>query len=459
MVVLDVAIVNVALPSIQHAFGLAADGLEWVANAYAITFGGLLLLGGRAGDRFGRLQVFLVGVGVFTAGSLAGGVAQSASMLIAARVFQGVGAAIMSPTALALLTDTFAEGRERIRALGIYSAVSAGGGAVGLLLGGIITTYLQWRWILFINVPVGLFLIAAAPRVLAAKNANPRRLDLPGAMLVTAGASLLAYGLSRAAVHGFGDQITEISLVVAVMSLAAFVVVEALGKEPLMPLAIFGDRNRSGAYALSLAVGATLSGLLFLLTLFLQNVLGFNALRAGFAFLPTALGIGIGAGIASRLIPRVGPRLPMAAGALMAAAALFWLSRIHADANYFTDIMGPLVVLAIGLGQAFVATSTTVIGRVGEGEAGLASALLNVGRQLGGSLGIAAMGTLAATVTRDQLASAGRLGHPVFAGALTAGFSSAFALGGFIAVAGFVATVILVRRRRLEAVPALAEAA
>ena len=429
MVVLDVAIVNVALPSIQHALGFKPDGLEWVANAYAIAFGGLLLLGGRAGDRFGRRRVFLIGTVVFTAGSLLGGLAQTANQLIAARAFQGVGAAIMSPTALSLLADTFKEGRERNRALGLYSAVSAGGGALGLLLGGIITTYLSWRWILFVNIPIGALLIAAAPRVLPATSGVRRRLDLPGAVAVTAGASLLVYGLSRAAVHHLSDSVTAASLIAAGLLLVSFLLIEAVSKEPLMPLSIFRDRNRSGAYALSLAVGASLSGLLYLLTLYLQNVLGFSALRAGLAFLPTALGVGIGAGVTSRLIGRTGPRLPMAVGSLMAALALFWLTRIPLHAAYWSDVLGPLVLLALGLGQAFVATSTVVLAGVGGGETGLASALLNVGRQLGGSLGIAAMATVATTAV-----------------------GTGFALGGFIALAGFVATILLVRRPK-PAVP------
>lgn len=441
MVVLDVAIVNVALPSIQHALALGPDGLEWVANAYAVTFGGLLLLGGRSGDRFGRLRVFMVGVGVFTAGSLAGGLAQTGSMLIAARAFQGVGAAIMSPTALSLLADNFAEGSERTRALGIYSAISAGGGAVGLLLGGLITTYLSWRWILFVNVPIGAVLVAAAPRVLRALPASPRHLDLPGAATVTAAASLLAYGLSRAAVHGFGDLGTETALIAAGVSLLAFLVIETVTREPLLPLGIFASRNRSGALALSLAVGAVLSGLLFLLTLYLQNVLGLSPLRAGAGFLPTALGIGLSARLTGRLIGRTGPFVPMALGSALAAGALFWFARLPVHGSYVTQVLLPLVVLGLGLGQIFVSTTATAISGVGPAESGLASALINVGRQLGGSLGIAGMATLAASVTRDHIATGP-------AHALTTGFDSAFQLGGFIAIGGLVATLLLVRRAR-----------
>src|SRR5438445_8071940 len=319
MVVLDVAIVNVALPSIEHELHFAATDLGWGCTAYALTSGGLLLLGGRLGDLFGRRRMFVIGALLFTAGSLAGGLAGSAASLIVARAAQGVGAAILAPTALSLLAGTFAQGAERNRALGVYSAVSAGGGAIGLLMGGIITNYLSWRWIMFVNVPIGLLLAFAARPVLIRGEGKPGRLDLPGAVTVTAGVSLLVYGLARVATHDWSDSVTRASLVIAVALLVTFVVLESRGRNPLMPLHIFADRNRSGAYGLSLAIGAALSGMLFLLTLFLQNVLGFSPLQAGFAFLPTALGIGVGAGLTSRLISRVGPRVPMTTGALLAA--------------------------------------------------------------------------------------------------------------------------------------------
>jgi MFS family permease len=280
MVVLDVAIVNVALPSIQRSLHFTATDLEWVVNAYAVAFGGLLLLGGRAGDLFGRLRMFVIGTILFTIGSLAGGFATTSTFLIIARAVQGVGGAIVAPTALSLLADTFAEGTQRNRALGVYSAVSAAGGALGLLLGGVITNYFSWRWILFVNVPIGILLALAAPRVLIVSKGRPGRLDLPGAVSVTAGATVLVYSLSRAATHGWSDNLTVTTLVVAVGFLIGFVVIEALSHQPLMPLRIFTNRNRSGAYALSLAVGATLSGMLFSLTLFLQNILGFSPLQA-----------------------------------------------------------------------------------------------------------------------------------------------------------------------------------
>ncbi len=450
MVVLDTAIVNVALPSIQRALHFNPTDLEWVVNAYTIAFGGLLLLGGRTGDLFGRRRMFIIGALVFTAGSLAGGFATSSTFLIVARAAQGIGGAILAPTALSLLAQTFTEGKERNRAFGVYSAVSAGGGAVGLLLGGIITNYLSWRWIMFVNVPIGLLLAFAAPRVLAGSEGRPGRLDLPGALTVSAGATLLVYGLSRAAIHGWSDGVTVATLAVSLMLLVTFVAIEGRGRHPLMPLRIFANRNRSGAYVLSLAVGASLSGMLFLLTLFLQNVLGFSPLQAGFAFLPTALGVVVGAALTSRLIGRVGPRVPMTTGALLAAIGLFWLSAVRPQANYASDVLGPLAVLAFGLGMAFVSTSVVAVSGVKPNESGLASALLNVGRQLGGSLGIAIMGTIAATVTRDQLAT-GPLTHAAVNRALTAGFSSAFEVAGLFAIAGFAAALVAVRHRQAPA--------
>jgi EmrB/QacA subfamily drug resistance transporter/deazaflavin-dependent oxidoreductase (nitroreductase family) len=453
MVVLDVAIVNVALPSIQRELHFAATDLEWVVNAYAIAFGGLLLLGGRTGDLFGRRRMFIIGALMFTAGSMAGGLATSSTFLIAARAAQGVGAAILAPTALSLLAAMFPQGAQRNRALGVYSAVSAGGGGIGLLMGGVITNYLSWRWIMFVNVPIGLLLAFAAPRVLIRGEGKPGRLDLPGALTVTAGVSLFVYGLARVATHDWSEGLTRATLTIAVALLVTFVALESRGRHPLMPLRIFANRNRSGAYGLSLAIGAALSGMLFLLTLFLQNVLGFSPLQAGFAFLPTALGVVMGAGLTSRLIGRVGPRVPMTAGALLAATGMFWLSAVTAHANYFADVLGPLVVLAIGLGMAFVSTSVTAISGVQPNESGLASALLNVGRQLGGSLGIAIMGTIATTVTRNQLAT-GPFTQAAANRALTAGFSSAFEIAGLIALAGFVTALVAVRHRQTPATAA-----
>ena len=445
MVVLDVAVVNVALPSIQRSLHFDATDLEWVVNAYAIAFGGLLLLGGRAGDLYGRRRLFVIGPLVFTAGSLAGGLATTSMLLIAARALQGVGAAIVAPTALSLLADTFAEGARRDRALGVYSAVSASGGALGLLLGGIITSYLSWRWILFVNVPIGLVLALAAPLVLARSGGRSGRLDVPGAASVTASATLFVYGLSRAATSGWGDGGAVAAFVLAIALLVVFVGVELFSREPLVPLSVLRNRVRSGAYIVSLAIGSVLSGLLFLLTLFSQNVLGFSPLQAGFAFLPTALGVVVGAGLTSRLVRRTGPRLPMTIGAGMVGVGLFWLSAVTPESSYTESILGPLCVLAVGLGQVFVSSSRVAISGVGPHEAGLASALLNVGRQLGGSLGIALMGTVATSVTTGSLVPP--ITHAALDRAVTQGFSAAFEVAGFIALVGSATAYLALGRR------------
>lgn len=396
--------------------------------------------------------MFIAGTLLFTIGSLAGGLAATSTLLIVARVVQGVGGAIVAPTALSLLADTFAEGKARNRALGVYSAVSAGGGALGLLLGGVITNYFSWRWILFVNVPVGIVLALVAPRVLLATGGRAGRLDLPGAVAVTGGATLLVYGLSRSSTHGWHDTVTVATLVIAVALLIVFVAIEALSHEPLMPLRIFVNRNRSGAYVLSLAIGAVLSGMLFLLTLFLQNVLRFTPLQAGFAFLPTALAIGVGAGITSRVIGRIGSRVPMTVGALLVAIGLFWLSGVTVHAGYASHVLGPLLVLAVGLGGVFVSTSVTAISRVTPGESGLASALLNVGRQLGGSLGIAVLGTVATTVATNRLATV-PLTRAALSNAVTAGYSTAFVVAASIAFVGFHVALVTIHGSRVSVTP------
>src|SRR5712692_10494749 len=285
MVVLDSTIVNVALPSIQRALRFNSTDLEWVVNAYSLAFGGLLLLGGRAGDLFGRRRVFIAGVLLFAAGSLAGGLATTSTWLIVSRVVQGAGGAIVAPTALSLIADTFQEGAARNRALGIYAGAAGGGGAVGLILGGLIVNYLSWRWVLFVNVPIAIVLAVAAPRVLAASDGRSGRLDLPGAISVTGGMTLLVYGLSRAATQSWSDSVTIATLGFGAALLVLFVLIELRSKQPLMPLSIFANRNRTGAYALRMVAGSTTLAVLFFLTQIIQNVLGYSPLKAGFAFL------------------------------------------------------------------------------------------------------------------------------------------------------------------------------
>ena len=446
MVVLDTTIVNVALPSIQRALGFDATGLEWVVNGYALAFGGLLLLGGRAGDLFGRRRMFIAGVLVFAFGSFAGGLATSSTWLIVSRIVQGAGGAIVAPTALSLIADTFEEGAARNRALGIYAGAAGGGGAVGLILGGLIVNYLSWRWVLFVNVPIAIVLAAAAPRVLAASQTRPGKLDLPGALTVTGGMTLLVYGLSRVATHSWTENVTVVTLGLGLALLVLFLLIEMRAAQPLMPLTLFANRNRSGAYVLRMLAGATTLSVLFFLTQVVQNVLGYSPLKAGFAFLPLGVGVVVTAQITSRLVGRIGPRLPIAAGALIVSGGLAWLSRIGVHAVYATDILPALVALSVGLGLIFFPTTVVAVAGADRRESGLASAVLNVSQQLGGSIGLAVLGTIAANVTKSDLAAV-RPTHAAVAQAMTAGFTSSFEIGVFLALAGFVLAMLAIGGR------------
>jgi EmrB/QacA subfamily drug resistance transporter len=450
MVLLDVTIVNIALPSIQKALHFTPTGLEWVVNAYTLVFGGLLLLGGRLGDLFGRRRMFVIGLLLFTFGSMAGGLASSAAWLIAARASQGVGGAIIAPTALSLIADTFPEGGLRNRAIGVYSAMAGAGGAIGLLLGGLITTYLSWRWVLFVNVPIGLVLAFAAPRLLKATSGRRGHLDFPGAVTVTAGMTLLVYGFNHAATNGWSDSLTRGALVGAAILLVTFVVIEARSAQPLMPLRIFAKRNRAGAYSLSLAIGVALFGIFFFLTQFTQNILGYSPLKAGLAFLPITAGIVVTATVVSRLVGRVGARLPVTIGPLFVAGGLFWLSRITDHTTYLSGVLGPMIMLGIGVALVFVPLSLIAVAGAKPRELGLAASLLNVGQQVGGSLGLALLGTVAATTTRQQLQNV-RPTHELVDRAIVAGYSSALELGVVIALAGFVVALLVIRSGKRSA--------
>ncbi len=459
MVVLDGTIVNVALPSIQHALRFSTTDLEWVVNAYSLAFGGLLLLGGRAGDLFGRRRMFIAGVLLFAAGSLAGGLATTSTWLIASRVIQGAGGAIVAPTALSLIADTFKEGAARTRALGVCAGAAGSGGAIGLILGGVITNYASWRWVLFVNVPIALLLAAAAPRVLAASEGRSGRLDLPGAISVTAAITLIVFGLSRAATHDWSDTPTVASLGAGAALLVLFLAIEIRSKQPLMPLKLFANRNRSGAYGLRMLAGAMTITVLFFLTQIVQNVLGYSPLKAGFAFLPLGVGVVITAQITSRIIGRIGPRLPTAIGALAVAGGLVWLSRISDHAAYLSDIFGPLVILSVGLGLIFLPTTLVAVSGAARHESGLASAVLNVSQQLGGSIGLAVLGTVAAGVTKSHLVNV-RPTHEAISQAVVSGFTTAFEIGTLLALAGFALALLIIHgRSRRPAAQELPEAA
>ena len=408
MVVLDATIVNVALPHVQRALGFSGTGLEWVVNAYAITFGGLLLLGGRAGDIFGRRRVFVFGLLLFSGASLLGGFATREWWLLTARAVQGVGGAVIAPTALALITTNFPEGEERNRAFGVYAAMAGAGSAVGLLLGGILTTYASWRWCFFVNVPIGIVVAAAAPRVLAESPRRPGRINMAGAVTRRGGVALLVYGLSKAAtgpdgVSHWGDAQVLVSLAASMVLLASFVLIEMRSWRQLLPMRVLADRNRSGAYLIMLCVATGLFGLFFFLTLFIQNVLGYSAIRAGIAYLPFAVGVVIASGLASQLVPRFGPRPLIVAGSAMVAGGMFWFSRLTEHAGYAGHLLGPQLVSSFGLGLVFVPLSLLALHNVAEQDSGVASSLVNAAQQVGGAVGLALLGTVAWTAVANSV--------------------------------------------------------
>ena len=447
MVILDGTIVNIALPSIQRQLHFSPSGLEWVIAAYALAFGGMLLLGGRSGDIFGRRRMFVVGVALFTVASLAGGLAHSSAMLIAARVAQGVGGAIASPTALALIQNTFPDPHERARAMGVYAAMSGAGGSLGLLLGGILTDIASWRWVLFVNVPIGLAVALAAPFVLGTSETKPGRLDLPGALSVTVGMSMFVYALSHAAAHGWATAGTYAPLVAAVALLVAFVLIELRSPHALMPLRIFADRDRAGAYAIMLCLASAMFGTFFFITQFVQDILGYSPLRAGVAFLPMTFAIGSTAMLLSRIVTRVGMRRPMTLGPLLASGGLLLLSFLSVHSGYASVIL-PLLMIAVGMGCTFVPLTLTVMQRVAPQEAGLASALLNTAQQIGGSLGLAVIVTVASAFTAVVA------GHAPTHAAVTHGYDAGFRVAALVALCGFVVAVLVLRRPRSVSAPA-----
>jgi EmrB/QacA subfamily drug resistance transporter len=475
MVVLDATIVNVALPDIQHALGFSGTGLEWVVNAYALTFGGLLLLGGRAGDILGRRRVFIAGIILFSAASLLGGFANSQAWLLGARALQGVGGAIVAPAALSLVATTFPEGRPRNRAMGVYAAMSIAGAAVGLMAGGLLTTYLSWRWVFFVNVPIGIAVALVAPRALGDSEPHPGRFDLPGAITSTLGLAALVYGLSNAATSPNGvthwhDTKVVASLTAAVVLLVSFVVIEARSQHALMPLRIFRNRSRSGAYLVMLCVGTAMFGMFFFLTLFVQTVWGYSALKTGVAYLPMVATIMLMAGVSAQLVPRIGARPLLLAGSLIGAGGMFWLSRINEHSTYVGGLLGPMMVTAAGLGMLFMPLTLVALSRVPDRDAGLASSLLNTGQQVGGSIGLALLGTVAWTVVANSIhaqvsaaaAAAAKAGEPVHAAAgghlptaiydraLSIGFSRGFLVSAAIALIGFLVTVVMIRVKRSD---------
>ncbi|HEX3721291.1 MAG TPA: MFS transporter [Nitrolancea sp.] len=449
MIVLDATIVNVALPVIRKDLHFSTANLEWLVTGYALTFGGMLLFGGRTGDLYGKRRMFIAGITIFACASLLGGFAIDQLWLIITRGLQGIGAAIASPTALSLVATNFPEGKERDRAMGVYAAVSGAGGAVGLLLGGILTTYVSWRWIFFVNVPIAAVVVILATRALVESDTVKGQLDARGAVTVTAGMISLVYGLTNATTHGWGSLGTILPLGASAVLLIAFLVLESRHPEPLMPMSIFANRNRSGAYAIMLFIGTSIFSVFFFLTLYLQTIRGYSPIRTGLAFLPMTLIIMVAAVGTSLVITRLGIRLPLLIGPALAFVGLAWMTRISATSGYL-DLVGPLFLLALGAGQTFVPLTTTAVAGVKSNETGLASALLNTSQQIGGAIGLSVLGTISATATRHQLAAAGRDITPsVQAAAITYGYTVAFATAaGLLLVALLLsATVIRVKNR------------
>jgi EmrB/QacA subfamily drug resistance transporter len=446
VVVIDASIVNVALPSIGRGLHFSQNDLSWVVNAYTLTFGGFLLLGGRMADLLGRRRMFMLGLVLFSLASLAGGIAQSEGWLLAARAAQGLGAAIVSPAALSIITVTFAEGAERNRALGIWGAVVGAGGAAGVLLGGILTSGLNWRWVLFVNVPIGIAAAALAPRTLVESHAKDAAssFDLPGAVAVTAGLSLLVYAIVDAVNVGWGSAATLARIAGAVVLLVAFLVIELRRRDPLMPFSIFRLRTLRGADTVALLLGMSLFSMFFFISLYLQDVLHYSPIKTGVSYLPLAVGIILSAGAASVLVTRIGFKPTLIAGMLITAGGLIWFSQVPAPGGtYLADVLGPSLLAGVGLGVSFVPVTIAAVTGTEPREAGLASGLTNTAQQIGGALGLAIL----ATIANSRTQSAFHAGVRDASVALTKGFDRAFLVGAGFAIAGAILAAVLISSR------------
>ncbi|MFF8845083.1 MFS transporter [Streptomyces sp. NPDC015127] len=472
MVVLDTTIVNIALPHIQGALEFTTTQLSWVVNAYTLTFGGLLLLGGRAGDILGRRRVFVSGVLLFTVASLLCGIAQEPWQMLAARALQGVGGAIASPTALALITTTFREGPERNRAFGIFAAVSASGAAIGLLAGGMLTEWLDWRWVFYVNLPIGILIAVLAPVFINESERHSGRFDVSGALTSTVGMASLVYGFIRASEDGWRDGLTLGAFGVAAVLLTAFVLIERGAREPITPLRMFADRNRSGTYLIMMSLSAAMFGMFFFIVLFVQNVLGYSPITSGLAFLPVTVMIVTAAGISSKLLPVLGPKPFLVAGAVLTGGGMAWLTAIGPDSSYLGGVLGPMLLFGFGMGLVFVTATLTAVSGVAQHESGAASSLLNATQMVGGSLGLSILMTVFGSAGRaeaerqlpsflaestpaqkEAFATTHELPPPWGHQVLAEGISTAFWAGvGLVGLAVLAAVLVIrVRKSDLEA--------
>ncbi len=451
MVVLDIAIVNVALPSIQADLKFTQENLQWVISAYALVFGGFLLLGGRAADLLGRRRVFVVGLAVFAISSLLAGLAWSEASLIAARSLQGLGAAIISPAALSILTTTFSEGRERNIALGVWGAVGGFGAAAGVLLGGVFTDALSWEWIFFVNIPVALVALALAPVLLnESRDARAKSFDVLGAVLVTAGLSSAVFGITQANSYGWTSAKTIGIFAAAALLLGGFLLTESRTQDPLMPFSIFRIKTVSGANVVGFILGTAIFSLFLMLTLYMQEVLGYSAMKTGVAYLAVAGTSIFWAAVASQLVTRVGVKPVLVVGMSLLTVGLLYFTQVSVGGSYLGDLLPGFLIVGVGMSFAFVAISIAALAGIEAQEAGLASGLINTSQQIGGALGIAVLSAVAVAHTNDAV----RAGDAV-PSALTSGFQAAFWVGAAISALGVIAAAVLVRRDELVSAPEL----
>lgn len=442
MVVLDASIVNIAIPSAKADLGISDANQQWVVTAYTLAFGSLLLLGGRIADFVGRKKIFIIGLLGFAAASALGGIASTQGLLFASRGLQGVFGALLAPAALSIVSVTFTDPKERARAFGVYGAISGGGAAIGLILGGTLTEYFSWRWCLGVNTPIALVAgLLAFKYVHESKAGGDHSYDLPGTLTASAGLFALVYGFNEAATKGWSANITIAFLAVSAILLIAFFIIEKKVKNPLMPLRVISERNRGGSYLGSLVVGAGLFSMFLFLGIYLQSVLGYTPLKAGFAFMPFTAGIIVFAGVASQLLPKVGPRPLMVPGLLAAAVGLLLLTQITPETSYVTHVLPALLIMSSGMALVFIPLSTTALHGVGNRDAGVASALINTSQQVGGSLGTALLNTVAATATTSYM-TANATKSPLFG--LTHGFTVAFTVSAALLVVGAIVLALFI---------------
>jgi EmrB/QacA subfamily drug resistance transporter len=450
MVVLDISIVNVALPSIEKDLHFAPEDLQWVVSAYSLTFGGFLLLGGRVGDLLGRRWLFMVGLGAFALASLACGLATSSGMLIAFRALQGLGGAILSPSVFSIVTVTFREGSERNKALGILGAIAGSGAAIGVLAGGILTEYAGWEWIFFVNVPIGIGTLFLVPLFVRESRASDlvRHFDIQGAVTVTSSLVLLVYGLTQTTNVGWGSAQTILVLLASAVLMAAFIVIERRSRSPLVPLSFFRQRTPTGANIIGLGLGTMVFGMFFLLSLYMQQILGFSALKTGLGYLAVALTAVVASGVAQALVTRMSVKPVLIAGLGLLGAGLIYFTQVSVDGSYVSDLLPGFILVGIGLGFSFVPVSIAALAGATDKDAGLASGLINTSQQIGGALGLAILTTVATTHT-ETLLKEGESAPQAF----TSGYSLAFWAGAGFAAISVLATVFALKREDLAVQP------